>query len=46
MPSNLAATKARPGSAVASAKVWCSTLSCPSVRLSSLKKPDSEPLPY
>ena len=46
MPSNLAATKARPGSAVASAKVWLWTFSCPSVKSSSLKKPDSEPLPY
>ena len=46
MPSNLAATKASPGSLVASAKIWCSTSSCPNFRLSWLKKPDSEPLPY
>ena len=46
MPSNLPAMKARPGSLVASAKVWCRTARLPRVTVSVLKKPDSAPLPY
>ncbi len=46
MPSNLAATKARPGSLVASAKVWFCTFRLPRDSTSVLKKPDSDPLPY
>ena len=46
MPSNLAATKARPGSLVASAKVCCCTSRLPNVKMSLLRKPDKDPLPY
>lgn len=46
MPSNLAATKASPGSLVASANVCSFTCSSPRVSSSSLKKPDRDPLPY
>ena len=46
MPSNWAATKARPGSFTASANSWSLTSRPPNVSLSELMKPSSEPLPY
>ena len=46
MPSNLPAMNARPGTLVASAKIWCLTARLPRDTVSALKKPDSAPLPY
>ena len=46
IPSNLAATKAIPGSLMASAKVWLTTSMPPVLTVSVERNPDKLPEPY